>query len=135
MTNWVSSFALAYGAVMASKGMHLAMLARIVRAPMSFFDTTPTGRIVNRFGKDIDIVDNTLPGNLSTSLNCFVTVSQAQVFKFLPMITFSRKKKRLQNYKHTSNFKFTQFSNLCVFLMYAGFSCQTRLCKPKTVIF
>lgn len=84
MTNWISSFALAFGAVMASKGMHLAMLARVVRAPMSFFDTTPTGRIVNRFGKDIDIVDNTLPGNLNTSLNCFVTVSHAQSFVSYP---------------------------------------------------
>ena len=50
------------------------MLRRILQAPMSFFDTTPVGRMVNRFAKDVDICDSTLPFNLRLWLNSFFQV-------------------------------------------------------------
>ena len=34
--------------------MHDDIFAKILRCSMSFFDTTPIGRIVNRFSSDMD---------------------------------------------------------------------------------
>lgn len=53
-----------YFCIKSSQSIHDQMLARIMRAPMSFFDTTPLGRILNRFTKDIDTIDIVIRFNL-----------------------------------------------------------------------
>jgi len=57
----IAAMALSIGCLNAASRLHEAMLNRVLRAPMSFFDTTPLGRILNRFSKDIDVVDVVLP--------------------------------------------------------------------------
>lgn len=47
--------------IRASKIIHDRLLTRILRLPMSFFDVTPMGRIVNRFSSDINSIDVILP--------------------------------------------------------------------------
>ena len=54
------SYGLSYFGTRASKVMLQDAILRVLRAPMSFFDTTPLGRITNRFSKDIDTMDNFL---------------------------------------------------------------------------
>jgi ABC-type multidrug transport system fused ATPase/permease subunit len=37
-----------------SKKLHAGLLRNVLRSPMSFFDTTPVGRIVSRFSNDVN---------------------------------------------------------------------------------
>jgi ABC-type multidrug transport system fused ATPase/permease subunit len=41
--------------------LHNQMLGNVIHCPQSFFDTTPLGRILNRFSKDQYTVDEVLP--------------------------------------------------------------------------
>ncbi|KAF9933078.1 Multidrug resistance-associated protein 1 [Linnemannia zychae] len=50
-----------WAGIRATVHLHDALLNAILYLPMSFFDTTPLGRIVNRFSTDIFATDNTLP--------------------------------------------------------------------------
>ncbi|GAA6028671.1 hypothetical protein JCM8097_007340 [Rhodosporidiobolus ruineniae] len=57
----------------AARNLHHQALQRVVWAPMSWFDTTPLGRIMNRFAKDIDSIDNRLNDSLRM---CLLTLAQ-----------------------------------------------------------
>ena len=50
----IKGFIIAHRLLIGSHALHQAMLDRIIKAPMSFFDSTPAGRILNRFSKDMD---------------------------------------------------------------------------------
>jgi ABC-type multidrug transport system fused ATPase/permease subunit len=50
----------------ASQTLHDRMLERILRAPLSFFETTPVGRVLNRFSRSFDQIDQQLPDYFST---------------------------------------------------------------------
>ncbi|CAG8566074.1 12436_t:CDS:2 [Acaulospora colombiana] len=45
-----------------SKKLYQKLLNRVIRAPLRFFDTTPVGRILNRFSKDFETIDSNLIG-------------------------------------------------------------------------
>ncbi|RDW92432.1 hypothetical protein BP5796_01826 [Coleophoma crateriformis] len=54
------SMGLTIGGTKASKAFLQRAMQSVLKAPMYFFDTTPLGRIVNRFSKDVDVMDNFL---------------------------------------------------------------------------
>ncbi|KAJ3116045.1 hypothetical protein HK100_001174, partial [Physocladia obscura] len=59
----------AFSGTKASKNLHEKAFDQILRAPVFFFDTTPLGRIINRFSRDMDFVDS----NLSISFRQFAS--------------------------------------------------------------
>jgi ATP-binding cassette subfamily C (CFTR/MRP) protein 1 len=58
------SLSLSIFGTQASKHMLRDAMHHVLRAPMSFFDTTPLGRITNRFSRDIDTMDNNLTDSM-----------------------------------------------------------------------
>ncbi|CAM5999084.1 unnamed protein product, partial [Sphagnum balticum] len=50
--------------IIAAKKIHKDMLFSVLRSPLSFFDTTPMGRIVNRFNSDLQVIDESIPTHL-----------------------------------------------------------------------
>lgn len=48
-------------AMISSQKLHDTMFTSVLTAPMRFFDTNPSGRILNRFSKDMGAVDELLP--------------------------------------------------------------------------
>lgn len=62
------------GCCYASIILHQVMLKGVLRAPMLFFDTTPLGRILGRFSRDVEIMDNTLPWGMSDGVYCLFEV-------------------------------------------------------------
>ncbi|XP_067149343.1 ATP-binding cassette sub-family C member 10 isoform X3 [Apteryx mantelli] len=55
------AFLFAYGTIRAATVIHSRLLQRVMKATVTFFDTTPTGRILNRFSSDLYCVDDSLP--------------------------------------------------------------------------
>lgn len=56
-----------------------ALLSKVVRLPQSFFDSQPTGRLLNRFTKDTEAVDTAIGASVMSFLNCAVRCALGHV--------------------------------------------------------
>jgi ABC-type multidrug transport system fused ATPase/permease subunit len=52
------------GSLFASRRLHTKLLTAILYSPLRFFEVTPVGRILNRFSKDIESIDNQVIGSI-----------------------------------------------------------------------
>lgn len=82
----VLSTAIQYnGALKASRSIFRKLLTGVVCATMRWHDVTPAGRMLNRFGKDIETIDTNLASSLSavnSSLATFAAAIITVVFFF-----------------------------------------------------
>jgi len=84
MLLFIFSLALSIYCTNASKVMLHNAIHRVLRAPMSFFDTTPLGRITNRFSKDVDTMDN----NLNDAIRMFFMTIAMIISVFILIIVY-----------------------------------------------
>eukprot|EP00042_Codosiga_hollandica_P057927 m.865823 g.865823 ORF g.865823 m.865823 type:complete len:1554 (-) comp59720_c0_seq9:185-4846(-) len=77
----------------ASRVFHERMLNAVVHSPMLFFDTTPLGRVINRFARDVSVIDDNIPYTtqsfLSTTMqvvSTIVSIAIATPWVILPMV-------------------------------------------------
>lgn len=64
-----------YGGLRASRVLFEKLLASVTRAKLRFFDTTPIGRIMNRFSKDMETVDQETSWVLISVFSDILTVT------------------------------------------------------------
>ena len=79
----LASFAIARGTVRAAVALHDQLLASVLHSSMAFFETTPAGRILNRFLSDMDSMDS---GMCQGLVNFFSFSSQAVSILIIVMI-------------------------------------------------
>ncbi|KAM6212965.1 multidrug resistance-associated protein 1-like [Sarcoramphus papa] len=68
------AYVLTRGSLCASRALHHQLLDNVLHLPLQHFETNPVGQIINRFTKDLFIVDLRFHYYLRTWLNCTLDV-------------------------------------------------------------
>ncbi|XP_041804130.1 multidrug resistance-associated protein 1-like [Chelmon rostratus] len=63
-----TTLGIALGGIVASRHLHADLLHSVLHSPMSFFEVTPSGNLLNRFSKEIDAIDCMIPDGLKMML-------------------------------------------------------------------
>ncbi|KAK4296996.1 hypothetical protein Pmani_030548 [Petrolisthes manimaculis] len=87
---YIGSLLMWVGCLRAGRGLHNSLLHSVLRLPMSFFDTNPSGRIMTRFGKEMDALDSVLPMFLGGFNSCFSQVGVSTIRAFKKQADFTK---------------------------------------------
>uniref|UniRef100_A0A7N5KP40 Canalicular multispecific organic anion transporter 1 n=1 Tax=Ailuropoda melanoleuca TaxID=9646 RepID=A0A7N5KP40_AILME len=68
------AYILTRGSLAASRTLHTQLLDNVLHLPLRFFETNPIGQIINRFTKDMFIIDIRFHYYLRTWVNCTLDV-------------------------------------------------------------
>ena len=60
--------------IRSARSLHSSLLFSILRSKMSFFEQTPSGRIINRFSKDVEAVESIIPDSYKFIIRCLMLV-------------------------------------------------------------
>lgn len=125
----ISAFAVAWGALKASGTLHKASAERIIHSPVLFFDTNPTGRILNRFSKDVDTLDNLMPETIRSLMHTFgltvftfATIVAIKPVFLLPLLLLLVLYLQIQAYYRNSSRELKRLESLARSPLYAQFS-------------
>ncbi|XP_012526577.1 multidrug resistance-associated protein 5 isoform X4 [Monomorium pharaonis] len=80
LTSFIRGLVIMFATIKASTTLHNTFLGKIISSPLSFFETTPSGRIQNVFSRDIDEIDNYLPISIEHIVQNIFTCSFAIFF-------------------------------------------------------
>ncbi|XP_024116451.1 multidrug resistance-associated protein 7 [Oryzias melastigma] len=125
----IRAFLFAYGVIRAASVIHNRLLDQILQATLTFFDTTPLGRILNRFSSDLYIVDDSLPFNLNIMLatvfgmlGLLVVICYGLPWVLVPLVPLALLYYRIQHYyRHTSR-ELKRLCSLTLSPVYSHFS-------------
>lgn len=72
--SFLGTLALLFGSISASRKLYTQLILKVARLPMSFFDSQPAGRLLNRFTRDTESMDSEVAATLAMALSCIVSV-------------------------------------------------------------
>ena len=77
--NWARTCLQVYLGAAASQTLHNNMLTQVLNAPLNYFESTPVGRLVQRFSKDLDQIDQQLPGSFAQFISSALSIISSMV--------------------------------------------------------
>ncbi|XP_033648066.1 ATP-binding cassette sub-family C member 9-like [Asterias rubens] len=84
----LTAAAIVWGVLTAAKRLQRGMLHNIIKVPLRFFDTTPIGRVLNRFSNDTEQIDTKLLQTINLLLASSLKVLSAVLVNAIVMPIF-----------------------------------------------